>query len=161
MGTTGTHGSCRSVLIAAFAVAALSACVHTPPTGQDFATSQAAAHPASDEAAAKAIKTYFANSLPGADSAQYAFNGLAQGATVRGVEFTGLSDVHDAGWFMCGTVSTGNGPGTYGRARPFYAYFDPAAPDKVRTAVVENGDYEIVTAWCRDIYGTNFLPQYE
>ena len=143
------------------AMAALAACVHTPATGEDFAAAKAAARPINDDAAQLAVMAYFAKTLPGADSAQYSFNPLENGAVARGTGLSSLSEAHDAGWFMCGTVSTKNHLGVYGPALPFYAHFDPAAPNSVQTGIVEQGDYEIVSAWCRDVYGTNYLPQFE
>jgi hypothetical protein len=149
------------ILTALCAVAALAACVHTPATSEDFAAAQAAARPINDDAAQLAVMAYFAKTLPGSDSAQYSFNALANGAVTRGTDLSTLSQAHDAGWFMCGTVSTKNHLGVYGQARPFYAHFDPAAPNTVQTGAVEDGDYEIVSHWCRVVYGTNYLPQYE
>jgi hypothetical protein len=151
MNIANRHIACAPLLMAFLALAALAACVHTEPTAEDFAAAQTAARPMNDDAAQLAVMAYFSKTLPGGDTGEYAFNPLTNGAVTRGTGLSSLSEVHEAGWFMCGTVSTKNRYGVYGPALPFYAHFDPAAPNSVKTGIVEDGDWEIVASWCRGV----------
>jgi hypothetical protein len=141
-------------LICASAALALSACTQEPTVAQEFDAAKAAVRPSSDTAAQTAVAEYFATTFNLSGSARYATNPLVN--TV--VRDPGL---HAAGWFMCGTVTTKTSHGVDGPVKPFYAYFDPKVADTVQKGAVESGDYEIVSHWCREIYGTVYLPEYE
>jgi len=119
---------------------------------EQFKAAQAALRPSSDEAARNAVIQYFAAKQTVPPSAGYAFNPIANGI-VR------ASSLEEAGWFMCGNVSLAAGEGKAGALAPFIAYFDPQNPDTVRDGAVEGGNFEIVSAWCRNVYGLNYLPR--
>ena len=59
---------------------------------------------------------------------------------------------------MCGNTSRAAAPGKAGRILPFIAFFDPLKPDGIRDGTIESGNFELVTAWCRQLYGTSYVP---
>ena len=119
---------------------------------EQFKAAQAALHPSSDEAARNAVIQYFTAKQAVPPSAGYAFNPIANGI-VR------ASSLEEAGWFMCGNVSLAAADGKAEALAPFIAYFDPRSTDTVRDGAIESGNFGIVSAWCRDVYGLNYLPR--
>ena len=119
---------------------------------EQFKAARAALRPSSDEAARNAVIQYFAAKQAVAASASYAFNPIANGIVRE-------PNLEEAGWFLCGNVSLAAGDGKPGALAPFIAYFDPRNPDTVRDGAMESGNFGIVSAWCRDVYGLNYLPR--
>ena len=142
------------LILGSLAAAVLAGCAQLSDVDADFKAAAAAPRPTSADAAERAVVAYFAPSLPDAATARYAFD-----PPTNGVLHAPGRD--EAGWFMCGVVSLKEASGNYGLVRPVLAHFDPAAPDSVKDGAVEYGDFSIVQAQCRALYGTLYLPSYE
>jgi len=141
------RGLIRSLLIVAEALL-LAACAGGSDLSEQFAAAKAAARPASDKAAEQAVVAYFATAEKIPATAGYGFNPVANG----------VSGFSGPGWFMCGNVSFPEADGRYGRVLPFIVHFDPKNPERVAEGAIERGDFELVTGWCRSVYGMNYLP---
>jgi hypothetical protein len=141
----------KGCLCVAAHVMLLTACGQISSVSEQFQEAQSAVRPSSEEAAERAVVAYFAKAENVPEAAGYSFNPVVNGV----VDSPGLSE---AGWFMCGNVSTPNPDGRLGRVWPFIAHFDLKTPDHVADGEIERGDFEIVTSWCRSVYGTGYLP---
>ena len=129
----------------------LGACGQISGVHEQFREAQAAVRPSSEQAAKQAVVAYFAKAEKIPEAAGYSFNPVANGVVDS-------PNLNAAGWFMCGNVSRPNPDGRYGRVWPFIAHFDPMTQDRVADGVIERGDFEIVTSWCRSVYGAGYLP---
>ncbi|HLI13118.1 MAG TPA: hypothetical protein VKY65_16110 [Alphaproteobacteria bacterium] len=129
----------------------------------EFAAAHAAKAPPSEQAARQAAVAYLARDWQIPAGATYQFDPLVATAVVDNGIAAPKRQVHAAGWFLCGTVTTGTGTPSMSAARPFYVQFDPAAPATVRRGAVESAayDYDSVGSLCREIYGLAYLRQYE
>ena len=116
-----------------------------------FEAARAALRPASESAAQQAVVAYFAAQGAAGVPSGYAFNPVVNGI-VR------AESLSEAGWFMCGNTSGAAAPGKAGRILPFIAFFDPSKPDVIRDGSIESGNFELVSAWCRQLYGMIYLP---
>lgn len=118
---------------------------------EQFEAAHAALRPASESAAQQAVVAYFAAQGAAGAASGYAFNPVVNGI-VR------AANLSEAGWFMCGNTSRAAAEGKAGRVLPFIAFFDPSKPDAIRDGAIEGGNFELVSAWCRQLYGMTYLP---
>jgi len=138
----------RASLCALALAASLAACEGGAGLSGGLDAAKAALRPASDKAGEQAVVAYFATMDKVPASAVYSFNPVANG----------VSAFSAPGWFMCGNVSLPDASGHLGRVRPFIAHFDPQNPERVAEGAIERGNFELVTSWCRSVYGTSYLP---
>ncbi len=134
--------ACTLAVCSSFALAGCAA----PPTPADWSAARAAPKPTSEDAAQKAVVTYFSGVLKDPDSARYQFmpavNGIAR-----------MGSLTMKGWFMCGTINAKNSFGGYTGAQPFLAYFNPSTTDQVNDGTVDADEHNIIGNTCSGLYG--------